>query len=173
MKKLAAYHEAGHIVMCYLVGYTVKKSSIYSTGDGQTHVDYGNEESDVLGVMTLGESYQIIETKQLNDDVCKKMVCILLAGGISESIYTHGIDYVGTAKVEFSGPDMVKSENICKLKSFSIRDILSEYYDLLKFEDIWDAIDKLASNLLLSNDNTIEKDKIELTIKNSKFGKYL
>jgi hypothetical protein len=173
MDKLVAYHEAGHIVMSYIVGYTVEKSCIFSNGDGKTYVDYGSEVSQVVGAMTLNETYQMFETNEVSDDVCQKMVCILTAGGIAESIYKHGPDYVGRAEVEFSGPDMTKSENICNLKNFSFHELLSEYYEALKFEDAWDAIEKLSSGLLNKSNNALEKDEIELILKKSKFAKYL
>jgi hypothetical protein len=173
MSKNAAYHEAGHVVMSYFVGYKVKQSIIYLNGDGETRVDYGKDISQIKVAMTLDETCQAIDTVDVSEDVSLKIVRILIAGSVAESISKYGRNYVGGVEVELIGPDLTKSINICKLKNFSIDELVSEIYEVMKYDEIWDAIEKIVSGFLSRKKDVLTNSEIELILDNSKFRELL
>ncbi|MBD3231510.1 hypothetical protein GF322_02495 [Candidatus Dependentiae bacterium] len=83
----SAYHEAGHTLVGYKLGFDIIKTSVFKDKIipyiyiGETIIDFKSSETNF---------YKLINT--LDEETLKNIICVLLAGGIATEI-VYGNDY--------------------------------------------------------------------------------
>ncbi len=157
----AAVHEAGHIVVSYLVGFSPRSVKITTTGDGGCQIDYGDLENIARIMMAMDICPQFFSIlSQLNSDavldLAKRLCCILIAGGIAESIYRDGLDFSGKSDIELIGPDLTRAQAISDHYGIQLVEEMKSIYLFLANRKTWGAVTALKDAILNSTNNELD-----------------
>lgn len=183
--KRSAYHESGHAVMGFFVGYNINRIEVASTGDGVTEIDYAEDLLLCTALLNLSEP-EIInslpsQTKQNIPVTADKLIYVLTGGPIAEALFIQGFDFVGQLEIELSGPDLIRCESIDSFLAHylpehpinSLEGMLKKASEILKLNIFKRTIDSLADNLLQSGDLKLNKNRIESIITCTGFKAYI
>lgn len=169
--KKVAIHESAHIVFSYFYGFTVSNSklSILEVGNGVTRTEYGQEKiaanivfnhwTDAYSELTEPQQKHVIR-------VAIHLLVILYSGSTAEAVYYKSW-FASRYKLKVSGEDLSR---IKVIESFlaqiggriesevTVRKVFwfFETYPIFKL-----AINRLSSEFLLTNDNSLNQEQIE------------
>jgi hypothetical protein len=176
----AAFHESGHVVMTYKMGYKVQEVRLREPDpvSGYTQTHYEQDHLLVGGIITYKTSSSLFNSfplivKMRSVETAKKILVIELSGPITETLYDFGTENKGNLNIELWGIDKIDVENI--------EFFLSKYdknYDenfkkncieaitsYLRKAEIWDGITYMSKQLLESPTKILSGIKIEEILK--------
>ncbi|RZJ76448.1 MAG: hypothetical protein EOO45_02215 [Flavobacterium sp.] len=178
---IAAYHEAGHALVAYIVGWSVPKivltiengtliqaNTAYDNGDDKNYVDviksFPSSRS-MLNGMTSAQKKEVYM-------VSKKMHLCVIAGPMAQYYFEHGISNTLTFALESDQPDFKKIQNIvnCQivLGLFDQQEFHSEELEIAELvQAAWKSIELLAQKILASETGEIKSDEIEAVFKST------
>lgn len=186
--EIAAYHESGHIVLAYFSNYTCDslELDVYDPGAGIIRMDYGQDLmliTSLTNCKTDGSLFNSLDKteKAKSPEIADIVATILLAGSAAEATFLNGGKVNGNMKVEISGPDLVRVNNIDYFHSLIdqehnpnyMNDKLHETLALMNTAEIWKAVDELAKKILSQDNYKIDKFQIEDTLKECGFFDYI
>lgn len=184
----SAYHEAGHIILTYLTGYSCDKVALNADADGNafTVQNYGNDLLLITAITNYKTDPEIFnelpnEIKNKTLSTAHKATSILLAGSVTESICLNDGLISPEMEVVVSGPDLTRSEQIDFLLSKIlpghdpdfIKNKTSELFEFFVLEEFTNAADNLAKAMLTSSDLTLNKEEIEEILTNTGFLEFI
>lgn len=166
IKKIAALHDAAHIVMSYFLGFSSENAVLLSNGSGEYKIDFGENALMAVPLMTCNISpdlFSFYENKPrpLVEDIAKRVCYILISGGIAENIAKHGDFSIGRAQVRLGGSDLTRAAAIAEHFSIDLVIEIKFLYACLKDERLWTPIDHLANALLANENNRLSRDNIQ------------
>ena len=174
-----AYHESGHIVMAYKLGYTADSVTMVKEdpGSGFTKFDYGKDLFLIATVTHIQEDPSIFNSwpsseRSRSFQVALNSLNLNIAGPVAEALHGAGFDFEGDLTVIPSGPDL---KNINSLDHFFSRmsanytpDLVnSSMRQIIRYfkQDLCSrAIKHLAESILLSDSLSLRKDEIESSL---------
>lgn len=188
--KQAAYHESGHVVMAYLTGFKSDFTELIleDPGSGRTKFDYGDQRITlIIAAMQNYISDPSIYNGLPNNlkSVCCQLafkICGTLMGGpVGETFFKEGIDFKGQLPIEMSGPDLISVNNIhaCLMNNIQghnpdyIRESLINVTEMIQQAETWKAIEHLATKILDSPKKHLDREEIELSLKESGYLEYI
>ncbi|MEQ8362028.1 MAG: hypothetical protein RH948_04110 [Cyclobacteriaceae bacterium] len=182
---ITAYHEAGHSLMAYFVGWSVQSIEIVLKGNqveyGATRYNHG-EDTEYIFMM----SERPTEFNRLNSD--QKQACIhagqkriyaLMGGPIAENIFLHG---KSSFYIDFSDNSIPDSSTINYFdyflrKSDNLHEIdfvdkgLNVVASVFQEEVCWNSIEEIAK--VVSTKYLIKNNDIEEILNKTGFNTYL
>jgi hypothetical protein len=186
--ELGAFHESGHIIMAYLVGFKAQSValSIDEPGVGCTKFDYGQDAlliASILNAINDGGFFNSlpIEIKKRSLLTATRISHTLLGGPLAEALYKVGIDFVGNLEIDMRGPDVVSVENADYFlscidknhRSDFLSHLLMQMADLIKNDNFWNAIKHLSDAILKSPNKCLTQEEIEKSLEESGYIKFL
>jgi len=174
----AAVHEAGHLVVAYLVGFCPESVRITTDGDGQLRIDYGELDGVARQMMAMDICPEFSTfLRQLNKDavvdLARRLCVVLVAGGIAEAISRDGPDFCGKTEVELSGPDLTRAETISKHFGIDLNQEIMDMYGCLGYTQAWITIEALKEAILSNSANRLDRLAIDVTLESSGFKAFL
>jgi hypothetical protein len=183
--KRTAYHESGHIVIAYLVGYTCDyaKLLIDTEGDGQTSINYGEDLLLIAGITNCMDEPDIFNelpnpVKKQSPGIARRIATILVAGSAAEAVFLNEVVREEVA-LELSGEDLRRIVNV----EYLLKQIIKEHPDdythqrltevvtwMREIEEINEAVNKMALQLLERTE--LSKAEIEKTLNDTGFIAY-
>ncbi len=163
----AALHEAGHIAAAYFAEYSCDEVCIDEGGNGVTVMNYGTDTILATAIMNRGTWQQLYNAlpRQIKinaEPVAKRLCCIIVAGGIAESIRAHGRNFKGKMDVELSGPDLNHVQSITQHFNINVTELIANIYEIFTLDAFWNAIMRLSMNLI--KQRHLSKNEIESVI---------
>jgi len=111
--KVGAYHESGHVVIGYLMGYSVEYMSLdpNDPGAGVSKMNYGEDLIIITSLLHPYDFFEIynelpIDRKAQTPEIGDKIHKIFVAGSCSEAFYKNEILHIEDNVGEISGPDL-------------------------------------------------------------------
>lgn len=177
-----AYHESGHVAMAYISDYHCKEVEILVSGDGKTTTEYGDDELLIAAITNCKQFPELFDQlpatiKSKTLDVAFKASMILLAGGVAESIHSNAGMDEENLPLEFSGPDIIRFQNIDYLlkQNFKkhptdfLEQIAMKINDIFANPEIWDSISALAESIVSQKRMKLTRVEIEDILTKTKF----
>jgi hypothetical protein len=166
IKKIAALHDAAHIVMSCFLGYTAEYATLFSNGNGEYKIDFGDNALMAMPLMNSQISPELFsfyddKPRPMIKDVAKQVCYILIAGGIAENIAKHGECIVGGSQVRLGGSDLTRAAAIAEYFSIDLVIEMKFLYACLKDERLWVPLDHLANALLANENKRLPGDQIQ------------
>ena len=176
-----AYHESGHIILAYLTGYEVLECEVLQNGDGKTTFEYGKDLLLIAAITNCKEEPEMFnelpkEIKVNCLTVSNKIISILLAGSVAESMFLNNGVIDENMNVEISGPDLIRSENVdhflSEIKkeqhdSNYIQNNMTELFNTMNITEVRKSVSELAERLLAKK--KISQNEIEDILKTTGF----
>lgn len=166
IKKMAALHDAAHIVMSHFLGFSAEYATLLSNGNGEYKIDFGDNALMAMPLMISNISddlFSFYDDKPLPmvKDVARRVCYILMAGGVAENIARHGECITSGNQVRLGGSDLTRAAAIAEHFSIDLVIELKFLYDCLKDERLWTPIDHLANALLAGENKRLPRDQIQ------------
>lgn|GEM_PF-2015105 len=166
VKRIAALHDAAHIVMACFLGFFTEYAILFSNGNGEYKIDFGENALMAIPLMIGDISPDLFafyhdKSRSEVENIAKCVCYILIAGGIAENIARHGDAAPGTTPAHLSGSDLARAAAIAE--HFFI-DLIIEtkfLYACLKDARFWAPIEQLADTLLANENQRISRDRIQ------------
>ena len=173
--KIAAYHEAGHIVFSYYVQWAAKEVKLLVDNNNVkqaiTTYDFKGDEKIIksLGDIQLIRELTADEQSRLYE-VIHKRCKIVVAGPIAEAIYLEGgiTNRTGNLAIELDGLDesnfkiLDHAINMLYGESTLFEESSKEVIGAIKlFPLLWDVISSIAEGILDSNTLALNRSEIE------------
>lgn len=186
-----AYHESGHIIMAYLSGFKCENVTLLQDGSGNafTRFDYGNPNLNLLiaAIVNFNEDSEIYNSlspnlKSQTQLAALKMGGTLLGGSVAEHLFKSGSDFKGELEMEISGPDLTRVLSIDSLLSSLnpkthnpnyIAKELEKIALLFQQENVWNSIETLSKEILLSPTKILSQKQIEKSLSETGFLEYI
>jgi len=182
--ELSAYHEAGHILLSYFVGYSCSQVLLNTNADADARTTL-NYKSDLLLITALlngkssPEIYQELPNHLRSDtlQVANGLGLILVAGAVAESVFENRGTVSTTMAPALSGKDLQSIDEVDYLlgkvimnhsKSF-ISDALSDVCNLFGVPQFNYTSAALAKAILAKADYFLDQQEIEVIIKDNGF----
>jgi hypothetical protein len=160
--------------MTYLKNYTCHEVEILESGDGKTTMDYGDDLLLISAMMNCIEYPEMFNdlpqsTKITAPKIANKVLFILIAGSIAESVYLNNGIVNDDMKVELSGPDLIRVDNINYLLSSILKNhpanfiekMMQDILMIFSLEEVWNSISVLAETILKNEHMMLTKEEIE------------
>lgn len=183
-----AYHEAGHVCISYLAGFTVNNVYIddKNPGNGASAINFGAFEDIVkalFGLETTANLFNALpkERKSKSKATAYKLTDSLVAGPIAEARFKALRDKKEDMEVVVEYSDYKMSLTIER----SLNNILSHYKnsfipehtkqetkrisDIMTLDEVWNSIEQLALQILNSSNFKLAKNEIEQSLSASGF----
>jgi hypothetical protein len=154
----SAYHEAGHAVSAYIVGWSINSIKLEVEKDvllkGVTSYDYGKD---------IFDSYE---------NVNRRAIC-LLGGPIAQKLYEKDLKI----DIDLLGPDGMVLREIQKFflvnygENFDIQEMIGITSNLLQINQNWQAVNAIVSELMKSKTYSIDKITFEEITKSYKISR--
>jgi hypothetical protein len=178
VKKLAALHDAAHIVMATFLGFPTDYAVLFPNGNGEYKIDFGEKAFMAVPLMVSEISPELFsfyddKPRILCQDIAKRVCYILMAGGIAESIARHADCSSFTAQVRLNGPDMTRAAAIAEHFFIDLMTEMQFLYESLRDERFWTPIDHLANALLAGENNRLPRDQIHQILVEADLWKFL
>ncbi|MDD4971610.1 MAG: hypothetical protein PHT07_19460 [Paludibacter sp.] len=168
-----AFHESGHIIFTYLTGYSCDGCELLDNADGKTSLNFGSDLLLITGITNCIEEPEIYngldrKVKAHYPVVSHRIIRILLAGSIVESVFLNGGVINDNMEVEVSGPDLIRANNVNQLlfqikkekhDPNYIQNTMSDLFVMISIDEMWNPISKLAKEL--ANKRKLKKQEIE------------
>ncbi|MDK1119479.1 MAG: hypothetical protein QGM50_11925 [Anaerolineae bacterium] len=172
----AALHEAGHVAAAYFAEYSCDEVYIDEGGNGVTKMNYGTDTILATAIMNRDSWQQLFKAlpyqiKINAKPIAMRLCCIIVAGGVAESIRKQGRNFKGTAEVELSGPDLNHALSISRHFQINVNELITNIYEIFKLDAFWKMIIGLSKNLV--RQRHLSKKDIESIISNEGLLEYL
>jgi hypothetical protein len=172
----AALHEAGHIAAAYFVEYACDEVYIDERGNGITRMNYGNDTILAAAIMSSVSWKQMFaslpwQIKINAGPVARRLCCILVAGGVAESIHKHGRYRVGTVQVSLFGTDLDHAQSISQYFQIDLDELTGNIYGIFKSDVFWNTIVCLTKSLI--KQRHLDSNEIKLIISKNGLLEYL
>jgi len=182
--QIGAYHEAGHAIIGYYMGFQIDAITLLENdpGSGFTKFDYGKDNLVIAGILNAIKEPAIFNSlsRQIRlrtPQALTKICCTLVGGPVAEAIHKNGIDYNGLLDIGFKDPDAAGIEAceyvisiIDKTKSGSyIKDCIYNTTSLIRSKEYWDIITKLVNTILSSETKVLTKEEVETIFDENNF----
>ena len=137
----ACFHEAGHTVTAYNLGYSCDKISVDDAGNGLAIINYAEDEEVAISILY---DKPLDEFNHMNRDeareIAKKVCKILISGLVSEYILAHSSSPQTQITVKQTGTDFLKVKYIAEKYGLSVRDEINEVYSVLQSKESWQLV---------------------------------
>jgi len=181
--KIAAYHEAGHIIFAYFVQWSVKKVELTMNNNeiknAITSYDFKDDETMVKSLTNEVQLNELtLEEKGKLYGIIHKRCASLLGGPIAEALFINGVNSQDKLPIDLRGPDFLNSHNIesIMMQIFKedelVKKSLNEYILLAKTQIFWKSITLIAEEILSKESFVLNQQDIELTLNKTGFLDY-
>ncbi|MBS1536953.1 MAG: hypothetical protein JST20_04320 [Bacteroidetes bacterium] len=173
--QIGAFHESGHAVIGYYMGFQIDDIILLETdpGSGRTKFDYGADGLVIAGILNAKKDPSFFnslpkESRSRTPQATTKICCTLIAGGVAEAIHKQGIEFEGSLAIGFADPD-AEGINACEYVMSIIDKPRSENYvnemvknmtAIIRSKENWEVISSLAEALMSSANKTLLKSEI-------------
>jgi hypothetical protein len=187
-----AYHEAGHVCISYLAGFTVDNVYIDADrpGNGSSAINFGTLQDVVHALFALDKTAAPFnalssDRKSKSKATAHKLTDSLVGGPIAEARFKALRDKKENMEVIVEHSDYKMSLTI----ESSLNNLLSHYQktvipehtkaetervsEIMTLDEIWNSIDRLAKGILNSSNFRLEKTDIEKTLTNSGYFEFI
>ena len=172
--KVAAIHEAAHIVIAYYSGYPPIEVFVTEDGMGGYSASYG---------CNHGQALKLIETEVdentftidngLDEDIfranAQDFLMILIAGGVAETVYRNNSTGSDNRQIDLRGKDLRQADAISKYLGIDIEEEKKAMCECLKGQIFWDAIIHLSEKIMLSESLKLNNKQIMSSLIESGF----
>lgn len=184
----SAYHEAGHILIGYLMGYKCDRVQLNVDAEGNANSLF-NYDPDLYLITALTNYIsnpgifdgldKAIKNRSIN--VGNRILHVLLAGSVSETLFLNDFKTGEYVELEIFGPDLLRSQEVHAFLTQWKKDhdanyvqtILSEQFQFYLISEFIDTLHKLAEEILAQKDYTLNRDQIEATLKQTNYLAYI
>jgi hypothetical protein len=134
----ACFHESGHTVTAYSLGYACEKIHVDEIGNGLAIINYGCDEDIAISILygkPLDEYYRVSPDKE--KAMAEKICRILISGLVAEHILAHPGSSATELTLKNAGTDLLKVEYIARKYHVDIQNAINEVYATLRAEENW------------------------------------
>ena len=182
--QLGAFHESGHAVIGYYMGFQIDKIILSESdpGSGCTKFNYGDDSLVITGILNAkkeGAFFNSLpkESRARTLQATTKICCTLVAGSIAEAIHKQGFEFEGELEIGFADPDAEGIEAceyimtiIDNVRSGNyLNEIITNITVIMRSKKNWEVINSLADLLLSSANKTLSKTEIEALFQKHNF----
>ncbi len=166
---LACFHEAGHAVSAYNLGYSCEKIVIDDVGDGSAIINYHDDEDIAIAVLYDRPVEQFIPVDAEKErGIAKKVFRILISGMIAEYILTHRAQNETNIVLELNGTDFLKAGHIAEKYNLNLQDEINFAYDELRLAKNWQVVRMLVYSLISRTPLQLNSYEISAVFENFK-----
>lgn len=172
--KVAAIHEAAHIVIACYYGYPPIEVFVTEVGIGGFSANYGCNYGQALKLIETevnGDTFTIVDG--LDEDIfmsnAQDFFMILIAGGVAEAVYRSTSTCSENSQIELRGKDLRQAEAISKYLGVDIEEEKKDMYKCLQGEAFWKAIIHLSEKIMLSEGLRLNHEQIKSSLVESGF----
>ena len=187
--ELRAYHEAGHVVVAYLSGYSCRNLKITEKNplENRESFDFGKDTELIFSMYQYKndpENYDNLSP--IVKDSCRKValktIIVLLGGAAAEIVYKNNGKAVENPLVKFAGDDLEAADKIDYFLTVIkhgqhatnyLKVVFRQVMELLVIKEVWSAVSAVANAVMNSESNTLERKKIEKILLDTGFLSYL
>jgi hypothetical protein len=178
IKKIAALHDAAHIVMAYFLGFPAEYAILFPNGNGEYKIDFGENALMAVPLMISDISPDLFsfyddKPRHMVEDVAKRVCYILISGSIAENIARHGDFQAGSTQARLGGSDITRAAAIAEHFSIDLVIEMKFLYACLKDDRFWTPIDHLANALLASENSRLSRDQIHQILAEADLWRFL
>lgn len=176
--KVAAIHEAAHIVIAYYYGYCPVEVFVTEDGMGGYSPNFGCNHEQAFKLMerevdedtfTIGDG--------LDEDIfranAQQFFMILIAGGVAEAVYRNNSTSSDNTQIELRGKDLRQAEAVSKYLGVDIEEEKKALYECLKGPIFWEAINPLSEKILHSENLKLNHKQIMSSLVESGFTSFM
>jgi len=184
-----AFHEAGHIVVAYLSGYSCKKMVLSEKNpiENRDIYDFGKDSYLISAMYQYKNSPEAYDNlpeaiKSNFRKVSLRTIIVLLGGPAAENIYKNGgkvdinqnfsitgIDFEAADKIDYFLSMVKQGQHATNYLKVIFRQVLT----LMEANEVWNAISTLANSLLNSQGRVLEKKDVQKILIETGFLHYL
>lgn len=183
-----AYHESGHIIMAYLVGFISEQVTLLQDdpGSGFTRFNYGQDNfliTSILNAQNDGAFFNSLppQTKARSPQAAFKISNTLLGGPVTEALHKFGVDFQGNLEIDMRGPDLISVTNIDYFLSHIdqqhrtdfIQHSLSQVINIIRTDQFWSAVKHLVETIMNSPNKSLTQIQIEDSLRQSGYLTYI
>lgn len=185
----SAYREAGRAVMSYFSGYSCRH--LTKTEENSTcnlnDFDFGTDTPMINAVSRYKDNPSIYEAFPENiktrcKDVSLKIIIIMMGAPAGEALYKNNGKFAGSPLLSIPAQDLKIADRIDYFLSIVkhgqhpgnyLQMIFGQVLQLMEGKEVWNAVSTLASAIMGSTDNKLEKNGIEKILVETGFLSYL
>ncbi len=178
MIKVAAIHEAAHIVIAYYCGYPPNEVFVTVDGKGGYSASYGCSHGLAIKLIEreLDKDNFTIED-ELEEDIfrviAQNFLTILISGGVAEAVYINNSTSSDNIQIKLTGKDLRQAEAISKYLGVDIEEEKRAMYECLKGKIFWDSIIHLSEKIMLSENLKLDDKQIMSSLVESGFTSFM
>ena len=144
-----AFHEAGHAVAAYRVGFACSKITINPDGSGAALIDYRDDTALAISILyNLPLDTVVADAEQRTVALVPKICFILLAGLMSEHILNSGKEHAELASLPHEGTDWLKVSDIGRRFHLDLGKTIDQLYKILIEENSQTLIKTIVYHLI-------------------------
>ena len=174
--QIGAFHEAGHAVIGYYMGFQIDDIILSKSdpGSGRTKFDYGEDALVITGILNSKKDPSFSnslprESRTRTPQATTKICCTLIAGGVAEAIHKQGIEFDGNLEIGFADPDadgIDACEYVMQIVDHPrsqnyINEMVRNMTAIIRSNERWEVINSLAEALVDSENKKLLKTEIE------------
>ncbi len=184
-----AYHEAGHVVAAYLVGYSCKKLEITGKNplDNNESYDFREDAELIYTIYKYKEypdRYDDLSQSAKNNcrNVASRAIIVLMGGPASESVSKNGGTVVANPVFTISVHDFEAADTIDYFLSIVkqgqhptnyLQEVYRQVLKLMGEKEVWNAVTTLANTVVKSGDKKLERKEVEKILLETGFLSYI
>jgi len=166
IKKIAALHNAAHIVMAHCLGFSTEYAKLFPNGNGEYKIDFAGDTLMAVPLM-IGDisptlfSFYHDKPRSVVENIARHVCHILLSGDITESITWQADFTVNNIQIRLSASDLARAAAIAEHFSIDLDAETKFLYACLKDELFWTPIAQLAKTLLANESRRVSSNEIQ------------